>query len=274
MKLPRLGSKKTAMSGVQFGAQAGRCDWLVCGGRWQAGQRSRRCAAAWRPIHAAGADPQSDFTAAHGSGPAHARHRFAAAHIALPAAPMAPRAAPPFAQAVPMVPAGHVALAVAARYGRDAPPIGSGLIWRVYAAKPDATGVFRLVKEDRPRRRPSCCRRAITSCMPASDWPAPPRRCSCARNGARSARHSRRRHAAGRPRRRRAHSDRTDIVRHLSGSQFDAAERRPIAQNVMTGDVVLLAGRHLLHRVELRRRQFGGALRRARRSRPSSPISW
>ena len=42
-----------------------------------------------------------------------------------------------------------MALAVAARYGRDAPLISGGLIWRVYAAKPDATGVFRLVKEDR-----------------------------------------------------------------------------------------------------------------------------
>ena len=45
--------------------------------------------------------------------------------------------------------AGNVALAVSARYGRDAPPITGGLIWRVYAAKPDATGVFRLIKEDR-----------------------------------------------------------------------------------------------------------------------------
>src|SRR5471030_2540406 len=60
-----------------------------------------------------------------------------------------PLALPPVAQAVPLVPAGHVALAVAARYGHDAPPISGGLIWRVYAAKPDATGVFRLIKEDR-----------------------------------------------------------------------------------------------------------------------------
>ena len=38
---------------------------------------------------------------------------------------------------------------VAARYGRDAAPIGGGLIWRVYTSKPDASGVFRLIKEDR-----------------------------------------------------------------------------------------------------------------------------
>jgi hypothetical protein len=46
------------------------------------------------------------------------------------------------AQAVPMIPAGHVALAVSARYGRDAPAISGGLIWRVYAAKPDANRCF------------------------------------------------------------------------------------------------------------------------------------
>ncbi len=60
-----------------------------------------------------------------------------------------PLAPAPLAQAAPLVPAGRVALAVAARYGRDAPLISGGLIWRVYAAKPDATGMFPLIKEDR-----------------------------------------------------------------------------------------------------------------------------
>jgi len=46
-----------------------------------------------------------------------------------------------------MVPAGHVALALSARYGRDAPTIGGGLVWRIYAAKPDAGGIYRLIKE-------------------------------------------------------------------------------------------------------------------------------
>src|SRR5580704_14851359 len=64
--------------------------------------------------------------------------------------PLAPPSSPPVAQVTPpIVPAGHVALAVAARYGHDAPPISGGLIWRVYAARADATGVFRLIKEDR-----------------------------------------------------------------------------------------------------------------------------
>src|SRR5919198_1529544 len=53
------------------------------------------------------------------------------------------------AQSSPIVPAGHVALAVTARYGREAPQINAGLYWRVYADKPDSSGLFRLVKEDR-----------------------------------------------------------------------------------------------------------------------------
>jgi hypothetical protein len=51
--------------------------------------------------------------------------------------------------AVPMVPAGKVALALSARFGKNAPPIDGGLTWRVYAAKPDTTGAFRLIKEDK-----------------------------------------------------------------------------------------------------------------------------
>ncbi|MBX6327411.1 MAG: hypothetical protein IRY89_02430 [Pseudolabrys sp.] len=50
---------------------------------------------------------------------------------------------------IPMVPAGHVALALSARFGKDLPLIPGGLIWRVYAAKPDAKGNFRLIKEER-----------------------------------------------------------------------------------------------------------------------------
>lgn len=48
-----------------------------------------------------------------------------------------------------MVPAGKVALALSARFGKGAPPIQGGLIWRIFAAKPDATGKFRLIKENK-----------------------------------------------------------------------------------------------------------------------------
>jgi hypothetical protein len=55
--------------------------------------------------------------------------------------PMAPTA-------TPMVPAGQVALVLSAKFGRDQPPISGGLTWRVYAAKAAAGGDFRLIKQD------------------------------------------------------------------------------------------------------------------------------
>ncbi len=65
------------------------------------------------------------------------------ANILGPPSSAAPRAP------MPMVPAGEVALALNARFGKDAPAISGGLTWRVYAAKPDASGKYRLVKEDK-----------------------------------------------------------------------------------------------------------------------------
>ena len=48
-----------------------------------------------------------------------------------------------------MVPAGQVALMVSARFGREPPNVTGGLHWRVYADKPDANGVFRMLREER-----------------------------------------------------------------------------------------------------------------------------
>ena len=67
-------------------------------------------------------------------------------------ASLPPPAAPsttPVVPGVPMVPAGQVALMVSARFGRDPPNIPGGLHWRIYPDKPDANGVFRLLKEER-----------------------------------------------------------------------------------------------------------------------------
>jgi len=155
--------------------------------------------------------------------------------------PLGPSTAEPMIQAVPIVPAGRVALAVAARYGRDAPAIVGGLIWRVYAAKPDPTGVFRLIKEDRSA--------APTFVLPPGNYVV---------------------HASlGLASTAKAIQLRTDTVRETfeipaggvrlegrvgdvriptgqisfdiyPGSQFDTSNRRPLAQNVLTGDVVLL----------------------------------
>jgi hypothetical protein len=162
------------------------------------------------------------------------------ASIAFPA-PSARPSSPPLAQASPIVPPGRVALMVSARYGHDSPPISGGLIWRVYAANPDVSGMFRLVKEERTA--------SPTFVLPPGDYVV---------------------HASlGLASAAKAVRLRTDSVREIfdipaggvrlqgrvndvriptgqiafdiyPGSQFDTAERRPIAQNVMTGDVVML----------------------------------
>ena len=69
--------------------------------------------------------------------------------VALP--PAAPAPPPPSAATptVPMVPAGQVALMVSARFGKDPPAISGGLHWRIYADRPDGSGVFRLLREER-----------------------------------------------------------------------------------------------------------------------------
>jgi hypothetical protein len=158
--------------------------------------------------------------------------------LVTPAAPQPPTTP---VQPVPMVPAGQVGLAVSARYGRDAPAINGGLIWRIYAAKADSTGVFRLIKEDK---------------APSPTFVLPPGRYVVhASLGLASAAKSVQLRAetvrevfeipAGAIRL----EGRVGDVRIPSGqisfdiftgSQFNTAERRPIAQGVMTGDVVLL----------------------------------
>jgi hypothetical protein len=39
-------------------------------------------------------------------------------------------------------------LALTARYGKDLPTINGGLVWRVFADKPDENGAFKLIRED------------------------------------------------------------------------------------------------------------------------------
>ena len=69
--------------------------------------------------------------------------------IAPAALPPAQAALPPAAPAQPAAPT-QVALSLSARYGRDlAQPINGGLVWRVYPVKPDLTGAFRPLKEDK-----------------------------------------------------------------------------------------------------------------------------
>lgn len=51
--------------------------------------------------------------------------------------------------AAPMVPAGQVALSLTARFGAQSSPINGGLTWRVYAAKTEKSGGYRMIREDK-----------------------------------------------------------------------------------------------------------------------------
>ena len=67
----------------------------------------------------------------------------------------APLTQPPIAAVPPVVPpsgastAGQAVLSLTARYGKDLPVISNGLVWRVFADKPDETGIFKLIREER-----------------------------------------------------------------------------------------------------------------------------
>jgi hypothetical protein len=79
---------------------------------------------------------------------------FAAPRSLPPSQSMAPAVAAPAQGAVPAPAAGpgaaQVPLTLIARYGRDAPAqITSGLLWRIFPAKPDPGGTFRVLKEDK-----------------------------------------------------------------------------------------------------------------------------
>jgi hypothetical protein len=69
----------------------------------------------------------------------------------LPAAltqPPVAAVAPPPAAAVAPAP-NHAMLVLTARYGKDLPVINGGLVWRVFSDKPDESGAFKLIREDK-----------------------------------------------------------------------------------------------------------------------------
>jgi hypothetical protein len=65
--------------------------------------------------------------------------------IVPPSIATVPPAAPPPAAAAPT----QGVLSLTARYGKDLPVINGGLVWRVFADKPDDTGTFKLIREER-----------------------------------------------------------------------------------------------------------------------------
>jgi hypothetical protein len=152
---------------------------------------------------------------------------------------------PPAQGATPFVqsplPAGQVQLALSARFGRDAPAISGGVIWRVYAAKADATGVFRLVKEERATA-PVFALPPGGYVVHASLGLASAAKAVQLRS---DAVHEVFDIPAGAMRLEGRVGDVRIPANQISfdvypGSQFDPRERRPVAQGVMTGDVVFL----------------------------------
>jgi hypothetical protein len=65
--------------------------------------------------------------------------------ITQPSLANTPPAAPPPGAAAP----GQAVLSLTARYAKDGPAIGNGLVWRVFADKPDENGTFKLIREER-----------------------------------------------------------------------------------------------------------------------------
>ncbi|HKS84917.1 MAG TPA: hypothetical protein VJR71_05535 [Pseudolabrys sp.] len=166
----------------------------------------------------------------------------------LPTSPSNPKAATPNVETptasipvAPPVPSGQVALVLNARFGKDAPQIGGGLIWRVYNARPDGNGNFKLVKEEKSP--------APTVVLPAGNYivhvgfglasavrpvdlrgPAVHEQFDLPAGGLRI-------------------EGKVGDVRIppgqisfdvYKGSQFEAGDRRPIAEHIMTSDVLVV----------------------------------
>jgi hypothetical protein len=88
-------------------------------------------------------DPGSAISLAPPSGPA-SIPGLPAPLTQPPVAAVPPVAAPPGAST-----AGQAVLSLTARYGKDLPVITGGLVWRVFSDRPDETGTFKLIREER-----------------------------------------------------------------------------------------------------------------------------
>jgi hypothetical protein len=146
----------------------------------------------------------------------------------------------PLQQAAPTLRPGEMALATMARFGRDAPQITSGLHWRVYADKPDQSGAFRVIKEDRSAQPTFALPRGgyvvhvsfgLASAVKAVQLRGDAREVFEIPAGGLSLKGQ-----VGDVRIPSAQIS-FDIYK---GSQFDPGERRPLVSNMTTGEVALL----------------------------------
>jgi hypothetical protein len=153
-----------------------------------------------------------------------------------------PNTNPPAAVApMPMVPAGQVALVLSARFGKDAPTIGGGLTWRVYSSRPEAGSRYKLIREDKSS--------SPTLVLPAGSYIvhvgfglATAVKPVILRG---STVHEEFNLPAGGLRIEGRVGDVRIPAGQISfdvykGSQFEAGDRRPIAEHVMTGEVVVV----------------------------------
>lgn len=137
--------------------------------------------------------------------------------------------------------AGDGAMLVSARYSNEGGAINGGLHWRVYADRPDPTGVFRLIKEDSSAQP--------TFVLPAGNYivhvafglASTAKPVAVGREPAREVFE-----IAGGGLRLEARVGNAKIPTGqvsfdiFQGSQFEQADRRPIAASVLTGAVVLV----------------------------------
>jgi len=154
----------------------------------------------------------------------------------------APVPGPPLAAPAAAIPAGQVGLMLSARYGRDfAQPINANLIWRIYPVRPDQSGAFRPIKEDKSP--------TPTIALPAGDYVVQVTfgLASAAKTVHLKSELTREvfEIPAGGLRLEGRVGDAKIPAGQISfdifpGSQFDPGEKRPIAAGVTTGEVVVV----------------------------------
>jgi hypothetical protein len=67
------------------------------------------------------------------------------APLTQPSIAAVPPGAPPPGPSTP----GQAVLSLTARFGKDLPVINNGLVWRIFSDRPDETGTFKLIREER-----------------------------------------------------------------------------------------------------------------------------
>src|SRR5437763_5834440 len=157
------------------------------------------------------------------------------------ATPATPPPAPAAAQSSLVIPPGQVALMVSARFGHDPPTIPGALHWRVYTDRPDANGVFRVIKEDRTA--------SPTLVLPPGGYVVDvsfglanlAKRVQLRADAEREIFEI----SAGGARFEGRVGDSRIPAGHISfevypGSQFEPGEKRPMARDIATGELVLL----------------------------------